>query len=215
MSFFPRLILLSALAGLLLIPPSTDSACAESWSSNLTAGLTSVESVFRDGTYTWTLTNRSSLPGDSEPSFDILVWELTPYQVREPLSVVAPSGWEWDEGAWTLSASSRKYYTPDALGPGKNIVFEYTPDPNGSIINDHGPQPAGLGFLAHVGAVVPGSGSDDGTVRWQSVVTPIGESWHDRPTMIGDIQYAVPEPRGFLVLGMAVCAVCVTARRRR
>ena len=210
----PRPMLLGVLAALLLVPFAAGPALAESWDCRLTTGLTSVESVFRDGTYTWTLTNRSSLPGDDDPSFDILVWELRPYQVREPLSVAAPNGWTWEADAWTLVASSRKYYTPDALGPGKSIVFLYTPNPSGAIINSHGPQPAGLGFIAHVGAVIPGSGSDDGEIAWQPVRTPFGESWYDRPTQTEDGDCAVPEPKGLLALGMAVCAMCVTARRK-
>jgi len=201
-----RGLILTALVLLALMTLAT-TAHAESWSSALTTGLTSVEPVFQDGTYTWTLTNNSSMAGDASPAYDILVWRLTPFQVRSPLDVVAPDGWKWSGDDLRLISNSAKYYTPYALGPGQSIQFRYTPDPTGPIINDHGPQPMGLAFIAHVAAVVPGSGSADGADRWDAASTTYGCTWHDESRVSEDGMSPISEPRGFLVLALAICTM--------
>ncbi|MCX6376615.1 MAG: hypothetical protein NTU88_11380 [Armatimonadetes bacterium] len=199
-----RGMVLAALVLLALMTLAT-TAHAESWSSALTTGLTSIESVFQDGTYTWTLTNNSSMAGDASPAYDILVWRLTPFQVRRPLDVIAPDGWKWSGDDLRLISNGEKYYTPYALGPAQSVVFSYTPDPSGPIINNHGPQPMGLGFIAHVAAVVPGSGPADGTDGWTSTRTPTGFTWYDRSSVAGNQIAAVPELKGLLVLALAIC----------
>lgn len=201
-----RGMVLTALVLLALMTLVT-TAHAESWSSALTAGLTSIESVFQDGTYTWTLTNNSSMAGDSSPAYDILVWRLTPFQVRRPLDVVAPEGWKWSGDDLRLISNDEKYYTPYALGPAQSVVFSYTPDPSGPIINNQGPQPEGLGFIAHVAAVVPESGSADGATKWDLASTSYGYTWYDESRVSEDGLNPVPEPKGLLVLALAICGM--------
>jgi hypothetical protein len=195
------------LAALVLIALLTWAATAhaESWSSALTTGLTSVESVFQGGTYTWTLTNNSSMAGDSSPAYDVLVWRLTPFQVRTPIEVIVPDGWKWSGDDLRLISNSAKYYTPHALGPAQSVVFSYTPDPSGPIINNHGPQPMGLGFITHVGAVVPESGSADGLRKWVGTCSPYGSTWYDESWVSADRMAPVPEPKGLLILAIAIC----------
>lgn len=182
---------------------------AQSWTSAVTTGYTSVGSVFENGTFTWVLTNNTSLAADLETEFDVLVWSLIPFQVQEPLQWSAPEGWIWANDRWqTASGPSRKYYTPDALPPGASVTFTYTPDPDGSLINASGPQPPAPGFIAHVGAVVPGSSSADGATPWEPLSTSHGPTWHDRST--GSSAEAVAEPCGALVLLFG--AVCLLIR---
>lgn len=200
-----RGIVLAILAALLLIALMTTSAYAQSRNSAVTSGLTSLDSVFQDGTYTWTLTNNSSLPGDMEPSFDILVWGLIPYHVPEPTSWTAPEGWRWAHDAWELLSPNRKYYTPNALAPGASIVFRYTPKPEGKLVNANGLQPERLGFIAHAAAVVPGSGTEDGSVRWIPTATPYGDTWYDTP--VADGSTLIPEAKGLLVMALGICTV--------
>jgi len=200
-----RGIVLAILAALLLIALMTSSAYAQSRDSAVTSGLTSLDSVFQDGTYTWTLKSNSSLAGDTDPSFDILVWALTPYQVREPLLWTAPEGWTWSRDKWELISPNRKYYTPYALAPGASIVFRHTPNPEGKLVNSKGLQLAGLGFIAHVAAVVPGSGTEDGSVRWIPTATPYGDTWYDTP--VADGSTLIPEAKGLLVMALGICTV--------
>ena len=134
------------------------------------------------------------------------MWRLTPFQVRRPLDVVAPEGWTWSGEDLRLISNSGKYYTPYALGPAQSVEFSYTPDPSGPIINDHGPQPAGLGFIARVAAVVPESGSADGLANWVRTCSPYGSTWYDISSVEGNGITAVPEPRGLLVLALAICS---------
>lgn len=209
-----RGILLAVLATLLLIALTTTPVYAQRWNSAITSGLTSVYSIFENGAYTWTLQNNTSLARDTEPAFDILVWELVPYQVRQPLSWAAPEGWEWSGDRWKLVQPNRKYYTPHALGPGAAIVFRYAPDPKGALVNSRGPQPEGLGFVAHVAAVVPGSGSANGSVKWIPVDTPYGQTWYDRPTVNRLDLEPVPEPNSFFLIA-AMCGLGLACARRK
>lgn len=207
------LIALAAVSFLILLAAMP--VCAQTWSSAIYSGLTSVESRFENGTYIWTLTNNSSLAGDDDPSFDILVWSLTPFQVQEPLSYTPPEGWRWAGNRWELASSpSRKYYTPDALAPGKSVRFLYTPDPEGKLLNANGPQPQGLSFIAHVAAVAPGSGSEDGNLRWKPTASRYGNTWYDKS---GSASYSdpVPEPRGLLGLAAGILGLAFHILHRR
>lgn len=209
-----RGITLALFAALMLVVLISASVQAESWSSPVTSGLTSVESVFLNGTYTWTLTNNSSLPGDSNSAYDILVWSLMPFQVNESQSVSTPAGWEWKGDSWAVAANNKQYYTPPSLGPGRSLVFQYTPLPSGHLINSSGPQPTQLGFVLHVAAVMPDSGSLDGKVKWLPTTTQYGPTWHDRaiPT---PPETTVPELKGLFVLGFGVISMGLTGARRR
>ncbi len=201
-----RGIVLAILAALLLIALTTTPAYAQSRNSTMTSGLTSLDSVFQDGTYTWTLKNNSSLAGDTDPSFDILVWGLIPYQVPEPASWSAPEGWTWSRDKWELISPNRKYYTPYPLAPGASIVFRYTPNPEGKLVNANGLQPERLGFVAHVAAVVPGSRTEDDSARWIPTATPYGNTWYDTP-VADDGSTLIPEARGLLVMALGICTV--------
>lgn len=208
-----RAVLAAFISACVLIVLLSTTAHAQSWNSSISTGLTSVESAFNEGTYTWTLKNKSSLPGDADPTFDILVWELTPYQVREPLYFAAPEGWDWTDDSWKVISTERRYYTPYALGPGKSIEFRYTPDPEGRMVNSGGPQPPGLAFVAHVAAVVPGSGSADGSARWTPASSPYSSTWHDRCRT--SVMSLVPEPKGALATAVGACAMVLSLARRR
>ena len=205
------LALFVALALIVLVAASVQ---AESWDSTVTTGLTSMESVFQGGAYTWTLKNNTLLPGDSDPTYDVLVWSLMPFQVKAPQSVSTPEGWEWNGGGWAVADNSNKYRTPYSVGPGQSLVFQYTPLANGDLINSNGPQPNGLGFVVHVAAVVPGSGSADGQVKWRGATTQYGGTWYDRASMTTTNLSPVPEPHGLLVLAFGVIGMGLTGARR-
>lgn len=181
-------------------------ARAQNWNSAVTSGITSVFSEFKDGVYHWTLENNSSQ--DTWASYDVLVWELIPFQVARPSSWTAPEGWEWSRDRWELISNDR-YYTPYALAPGASIQFRYTPDPWQGLVNPQGPQPEGLGFITHVAAVVPGSGSDDGAIKWTPASTEYGQTWYDLPTVFDSPSTAIPEAPGILVLAAGIAMLSV------
>ncbi|MCL6520372.1 MAG: hypothetical protein K6T99_11120 [Armatimonadetes bacterium] len=187
-------------AGMLIVL-LTLTAHAQSWNSAVTSGLTSVTWMFAEGEYTWTLFNNSSLPGDTCREYDILIWELIPFQVEEPLSWVAPEGWIWNGNKFKVADSSKKYFTPCAIGPGQSAVFKYKPKPNGKLINNNGPQPVGLAFVTHVAAVASGSGALDGSRPWIPKFTQHGSTWFDESNLA-----AVPEPAGLGILAFYVGA---------
>lgn len=199
---------------LILIIFVTAPAHAESWSSGVTAGLTSVESILNGGAYTWMLKNNTSLPGDDNQVFDILVWSLTPYQVNEPLTVVSPAGWKWNGKGWEVASNSDKYLTPNSVGPGKSLVFQYTPDPRGHLINASGPQPAGLAFITHVAAVLPDSGSANGAEQWTKTTKLTDATWHDKSAVNESNMSATPEPKGFIVMAFGIAGMGLVGLRR-
>ncbi len=209
-----RRIILALFAALVLLILVTVSVQAQTWSSAKTTGLTSVESVFQNGVYTWTVTNESSLPGDTEPSYDLLIWGLMPYQVSVPQSVSTPAGWTWTGDGWSVASSSEKYRTPASIAPGQSLVFQYTPVPDGELINSSGRQPDGLGFVVHVAAVVPGSGSLDGSVKWTPTMTEFGGTWYDRATAEIPDSSPVPEMEGLFVLAYGALALVLSGARQ-
>ena len=209
-----RGVAIALFAALVLLALVTVSVQAQTWNSAKTSGYTSVESVFENGVYTWTLRNNSSLPGDVDPSFDLLIWELMPYQVSVPESVATPDGWEWTGDSWIVADSSKRYYSPHSIGPGQLLVFEYTPAPGGELINANGPQPEGLGFVVHVAAVVPGSGSLDGSVKWKPTTTRFGGTWYDRAAAQAQPASSTPEPKGLFLMAFGVMGLLLTGARR-
>lgn len=214
MSADVRNVIIAILAGIAMLLLIAVPVFSETWNSGKETGLVSVKSTFVNGTYTWVLSNKSSLSEDPYSGFDILVWTLVPFRVREPLNWVAPEGWKWSGNRWEINAKPcEKYRTPYALGPGQTVTFIYTPDPNGKFVNDKGPQPADLDFIAHVGAVVPESGSLDGSIPWTPVDTGYGKTWFDRPT--GNTMDYVPEPSGPITILTGVIGFLACLRRRR
>lgn len=197
-------------------------AKAGSWSSAMTSGITIVQSVFdtNTNTFTWTLTNDSDKPG--VPC--AIIWSLEPFNVPAPTSWTAPGGWTWTERGWEtfeIDDPSEKYYTPPAIAPGQSAVFTYTVDPEAPRINPYGSgydgDPDAIGFITHIGAVVPESGTLDGSVRWIAATTPYGSTWWDRCTVTpGIIIYPpVPEPSSLAVLAFGLTSLASLAVRRR
>lgn len=150
-------------------------AYGQSWNSAVTEGITAVYASLDTSTNTWTwvLTNTSSTPACPVPDH-VLVWKFQPFNVYEVVSWTAPAGWVWETSGWQnyeIANNNRKYYTPPAIAPGKSAIFTYKFNPSGKKINPF-PQgycgdPDAIGFITHVGAVIPGSGSLDGSVRWK------------------------------------------------
>lgn len=153
----------AVLTALILIVFATAPAHAESWSSGVTSGLTSVESILDGGTYTWILKNNSSLSGDDNQVFDILVWSITPYRVNEPRTVVSP---------------------------------------------------ARFAFIIHVAAVLPGSGSADGTEQWTKTTKLTDATWHDKSAVKERDMSTTPEPKGFIVMAFGIAGMGLVGLRR-
>lgn len=193
----PKTGALILLTGFLLIAAAM-SASAQSYNAAQTFGITDVSSVLNGNTFTWTLTNNSD---QSDPAWDVLVWSLVPYNVREAVSVTAPAGWSWTGSGWAQwnVQANQKYFTPPAIGPGESAVFTYTFDPSGPMINSAPGE--GMVFLTHVGAVAPGSGDSLGTDRWTEGLTTVfagSGTWFDAST---------PEPGSLLALGAGLVSL--------
>ena len=212
-----RGMIIAGLVSCAVILIAAGTAHSQSWNSSVETGLTSVISDYQDGEYTWILLNNSSLSSDKITAFDILVWDLMPYQIEAPSSWTAPDGWKWDGKKMTVESNSGKYFTPYAIGPGQSLEFSYRPDPGGKIINKSGPDGVKGLFSAHVGAVIPGSGTFDGSRRWDEYRFGCnGITWHDRPDTTFP-QNPVAEPSGLLALsagGLGLTSI-ITARIRR
>lgn len=215
MKILTRNIAIAGLVAVVLVLTLAGAAHSQNWNSSVETGLTSVRSVLEGDTFVWTLTNNSSLAQDEYPDFDILAWDLMPYQILEPASWSAPEGWTWDGRKMKLASNSGKYFTPYALGPGQSLTFTYQPKVGGRYINTSGPIDVGLQFGSHVGAVVPGSGTFDGEDRW-SEYCRVG-TWHDRPTVDHRTVTLISEPTGLLVLGfgsVGLATLLIPCRRR-
>lgn len=194
------------------------SAYSQSWDSTTYTGLTSVSWILEGDTFVWTLTNNSSLAQDEYPDFDILAWDMMPYQILEPASWSAPEGWTWDGKKMKLASGSSGYLTPYALGPGQSLTFTYRPKVDGEYINASGPADMGPLFASHVAAVIPGSGRFDGSERWDEYrVGEMGRTWHDQATTQYGDRLLIAEPGGLLVLafgGVSLATLLVPRRRR-
>jgi len=198
-------------------------ANAGSWSSAKTTGITLLQSTLNasTNTFTWRLTNGSDRPGMPEA----LIWSLQPFNVPAPTAWTAPDGWTWTSHGWEsfeIDDNSEKYYTPPAIAPGQSAVFTYTFDPAAARINPFGAgydgDPNAIGFITHIGQIVPGSGTLDGSTRWTAATNPLyGATWWDRcATTPGIIQYPpVPEPAGLGVLTFGLTSLASLAMRRR
>lgn len=184
--------------------------------------MTRVSSTLDDAThtFTWVLQNTTGTSGSPIGDGQVLVWSLQPFDVYAPTAWTAPPGWTWDRsvGAWRnyeIASQNRKYYTPPSIGPGASATFTYTFDPNGPIINDKGlsADPFAIGFLTYVAAVVPGSGTPDGSAKWSQTTDPVyGTMWYDRSDYHPDVM--MPEPGSLLALGMGVVGLAGFIRRR-
>lgn len=198
------------LSFVLLLVIVSGSAFAQSWNSALTEGLTAVQFTKVGTEYTMVLQNLTSLPGDTRPDFDVLVWALEPFNVPAPETILeSPEGWVWDGAVWKMfeiADETQKYYTPPALAPGGTMTFRYVStltDP----ANHGGPADGSPGFLAHVAAVDPLAPGP--TQKWTAVV-PEGfntPTWND---------HSVPEPGSLLALSTGLIgAVGLILRKRR
>lgn len=198
-----RLSLMLLLMMLFVVP-----AHSQDWNANLTNGLTGIQETLVGNTWTFVLTNQSDL---AVPEWDVLVWSLEPFNVPSPSAVTMPTDWTWKDAHWEqyVVDPTQKYYTPPALSPGESDTFTLTFDPGAPLINVEPSLNGNLGFLCHVGAVVPGSGSLDGQTKWVSYTTPeFGDTWHDRPG-------PVPEPSSLLALGTGLIGLCGFVLKRR
>ena len=196
-------------------------AHAQSWDSAQPTGITFVDSVLdpMTNTFTWTLTNN----GGQADLPCVLIWSLEPFNVPAPTAWTAPAGWEWDGSGWQsyeISQPSKKYFTPPAIAPGQSATFTYTFNPSAPKINPFGAgytgYPDAIGFLCHVGQVVPGSGSLDGSVRWVAQDNPMyGQTWFDKSGATFDPPYPpIPEPSALIVLCTGFISLAGLARRR-
>ncbi len=210
-------IVIAVTAAILLVLTAAGVAHAQNWNSGQETGLTSLTWDVTGNLYTWNLTNNSGLASDPYGSFDILIWSLMPYRVREPLSWTAPEGWTWNGRSMELASNSGKYMTPFALGPGQTMTFTYLIDPEGDYINSSSPIDDRMYFNAHVGAVIPNSGSLDGSDRWEEYyVQNLGQTWHDRAWVRPDDDInVIPEPGGWLALSLGACGLLAAGARRR
>lgn len=216
----PRLargVFIAGLFALAMVLVLTGTAYSQNWNSSIDTGLTSVSWLLEGDTMVWTLTNNSSTFSDRYPAFDILVWDVMPYRIQEPTSWTAPEGWTWNGKKMELASNSGKYYTPYALAPGQSLTFTYQPKVDGQYINMSGPSDSGVLFASHVGAVVPGSGSLDATLRWDEHWSEeLGQTWHDRSGTRRDPPVVViPEMSGLLVLGFGGVSLATLLIPRR
>lgn len=215
-----------AVVALLLLITLTLPAGAVSWSTAKTAGITQVESTLDSvtNTYTWALTNLSGTP-ESPVSDHVIAWWIQPFNVPEPVSYTAPGGWTWSGIGKTwenfgIAQENKKYYTPYSLAPGQSLTFTFTFDPGSDLVNidpDAG-EPGVPAFLCHVGAVVPGSGTLDGSERWiASSKAHFGSTWYDRPATFTRPTPVVPEPGGLITMAFGLTAFggLLTRLRRR
>lgn len=203
-------------------------ANAGAWSSAQTSGITLLHSMLdmSTNTFTWTLTNGSARPGIP----DALIWSLQPFNVPAPITWTAPDGWVWTTNGWAtfgIDDNSEKYYTPPAIAPGQSAVFTYTVDPESPRINPYGSgydgDPDAIGFITHIGQVVPDSGTLDGSTRWIAATNPLyGATWYDRCTVESEPPEPpeppyppVPEPSSLAVLAFGLTSLASLAARRR
>jgi len=220
MQMFVRNAAIAGLVALVLVLVLAGAAHSQNWNSTQDTGLTSVRSVLEGDTFVWTLTNNSSLAQDEYPDFDVLAWDMMPYQILEPESWSAPEGWAWDGKRMKLASNSDGYFTPHALGPGQSLTFTYQPKVGGEYINTSGPIDMVPRFAVHVAAVFPGSGTLDAVDRWEEYYAEnLAETWHDRATIGGGYPGAtlIPEASGLLVLGflsVSLATLLMPCRRR-
>lgn len=209
----------------LLLAVLTLPANAGAWSSAQTSGITLLQSTLNmsTNTFTWTLTNGSDGPG--MPC--AIIWSLQPFNVPAPTAWMAPDGWTWTAHGWEtfgIDDNSEKYYTPPAIAPGQSAVFTYTVDPQAPRINPYDSSydgdPDAIGFITHIGQVVPGSGTLDGSTKWVAATNPLyGATWYDRCTVESEPPEPpyppVPEPSSLAVLALGLTSLASLAVRRR
>lgn len=206
------------------------SAYPQDWNAASSEGITYVDVQLNEATntYTWTLHNLSGTEFMPSPYKEngvlVLIWSLQPFNVFDllsPTSWSAPNGWTWDAsaGQWKnfeIVNNNKKYYTPPAIGPTESVTFTYTFDPSKPKINpfphNYGGSPDDIGFIAHVGAVLPRT---DDPINPEIPWTPdcIMNTWFDRSDYGGG--NIVPEPSSMAALSMLGLPVVVSAIRRR
>lgn len=179
------------------------SACGQSINSARTQGLVSVHSHREGSVFTWTVVNNTG-PADGQPGWDVLVWTLQPFGIADPVSVVAPDGWEWTEKGFSrflLEDSSEKYYSPPSIAPGASLTFIY------DVGSDYDDSPE-LAFLAHVGAVLPQPMQTITGPKWIKTTADGETGWHDLATVNNS-----PEPQSILAI-LVWCAGLIGLSRK-
>ena len=189
---------------LFLLGAMTISAQAQSWDSAVTSGLTEVSATHVGNVWTFVLTNRSK---ESVPEWDVLIWSLQPFNIPRPISITCPNGWDWSGTGWEQYRvdPNRKYHTPPAID--ENGVFTIVHEDGAPSINVEESLFGQPGFQCHVGAVVPGSGSSDGTIPWEPAQTIYGETWFDRSISVPEVPAGLLAMLGTLGIGLLRRAV--------
>lgn len=172
-----------------------------------TSGLTTVISELEGNTFTWTLFNNTG-PGDNQPEWDVLIWSLQPFGLPDPVSVTAPTGWEWSHNGYNkfqIKNKSDKYESSPAVPPGGSLEFKYQVD----LAEIGNIDQSNISFLAHVAAVKPLPIAKAGKLQWIATAVDGEYSWHDKSE--------TPEPGAILpfLLGCsAFVGLTKTARKR-
>ena len=179
-------------------------ACGSSLHGARTSGLTSVTSESSGNVFTWTVVNNTG-PGDGQPGWDVLIWSIEPFGFPDPVRVIAPPGWEWNDrgfGRFEIQWPCSKYSSPPAIPPGGSLVFTY------EIGSPSASEP---GFLAHVGAVLPEPTQVGGVTHWTPTTVAGHSSWFDRSSQGS----ASPEPSAILALLVWCSATAALVKRVR
>lgn len=194
-----KLALILFLLGAMVMP-----AQAQSWDSALTTGLTEVNASHVGNVWTFVLTNRSA---ESVPEWDVLVWTSQPFNIPRPIIITCPNGWDWTGTGWEQYRvdPNRKYYTPPAIE--ENGVFTIVHEDGAAFMNPEDSLFGQPGFACHVGAVVPGSGSSDGSIPWEPAQTIYGGTWFDRSVSIPELPAGALAMIGALGIGLLRRAV--------
>ncbi|MEN6519885.1 MAG: hypothetical protein ABFD46_01865 [Armatimonadota bacterium] len=194
------------LAAILVV--CTVAAHAQNPNCALTSGLTSVASELNGNTFTWTIMNNTGL-NDGNTDWDVLVWEVQPVGLPDPIQVTAPSGWIWTTNGhskFQIKDQNRKYKSTAAITPGNSLKFQYTVDSTELSNIDL----SSISFLTHVAAVEPTPTAKVGKLEWAPTTVDGNPSWHD--------QASTPEPEAilpFFLACSAVASIIKSGRRRR
>lgn len=201
-------LILCVLAGLLFLGASNLSY-GQSWSSASSIGQLSLDWTLQDDIYTIVLKS----PVAKTDSYNLVAWSLEPFNLPEPVSMVAPEGWQWRNSGgykqFELKDSNEKYKVNGyALEPGESLTFTYKTGDSSKLVNKNGPVDGSIGFLAHVGAV---NGTQCG--KYLEYKAPLGNTWYDRPKVNNN--ETVPEPAGIIIFSTFLLPACLKFKRAR
>ncbi len=184
-------------------------AFGQAWGSQTTSGEISITWAKQGNEYTFTVIN----PADSGKAYNTLVWEIVPFKVAAPESVVCPEGWSWftDGGynRFALTDSNLRYNEGGpAIEPGESLIFKYTELENADPVNPGGPaEGTDPAFLAKLAAV---DGKENG--MWIACDSPNGREWYDAP----EVSASVSELPSLAILFTSISAFAgLTLKRPR